>query len=201
MNPISPETNRALMAQRYDWADEGDVPFTKQKFAIIAVDPGATCGIAIYCDGRFDSLQLPRRDAVVWIRGAVDGMEAQGVQAVLVVERFTTGTSRRRAVTRQPEAEEVAGALYDLSTERLLDLYRQSPADAKAFCLDDWLRRVEWYRPGQPHANDAARHLKLCLAKHFIGEFTRVHRGETVEMNRIEEPEELRNRAAGVTPS
>lgn len=169
---------------------------------LVAVDPGATCGIAFYHNGRFETMQLPKREALGFIHGVVDGLVEGGIRPTLIVERFVTGRGPHRAMSVQPDAQEVIGALYDLSTLLLLDFFRQSAADAKSVGADPHLRRIGWYRSGWPHANDAARHAYLALMRHWPREFARVVRGETAEINEvIEEPEELRNRAEGAASS
>lgn len=160
---------------------------------VVAVDPGAMCGIAIYRDGRFDSFPLARADAPNWIRGYASGLSDK---PAIVMERFIFGTGRRRAVSPQRDAVEVIGALDELAEALHLDTFRQTSADAKRIATDAHLRRIGWYHSGWPHANDAARHLYLALMRHWPDEFKRVIRGETAEINRVdEEPEELRNRA------
>jgi len=170
--------------------------------AIVAVDPGATCGIAFYHNGRFETMQLPKREALGFIHGVVEGLADAGIRPALVVERFTVGRGPRRPMSPQLDAQEVIGALYDLSTLLLLDFWRQNVADAKMVGSDASLSRIGWYRSGWPHANDAARHIYLTLMRHYPAEFKRVVRGETQDINRIiEESEELRNRANGAAAS
>lgn len=164
--------------------------------ALVAVDPGATCGIAFYHNGRFETMQLPKREALGFIHGVVSGLADADIRPALVVERFTVGRGRHRPMSPQLDAQEIIGALYDLSTLLLLDFWRQNVADAKSVGSDASLSRIGWYRSGWPHANDAARHVYLALMRHYPTEFKRVIRGQTQKINEIiEEPEELRNRA------
>jgi len=170
--------------------------------AIVAVDPGATCGIAFYHNGRFETMQLPKREAMGFLHGVVSGLADAGVRPALVVERFITGRGPHRAVTNQPDALEVLGALSALSELLELPYILQSAADAKAIGTDPHIRQIGWYRSGWPHANDAARHAYLALMRRWPKEFARVIRGETQEINQvIEEPEELRNRADSAASS
>ena len=43
--------------------------------------------------------------------------------------------------------------------------HEQRPAEAKKFATDDKLKALGWYKGGFGHADDAARHLLVFLAK------------------------------------
>ena len=165
-----------------------------EKVTIIAVDPGKTVGIAIYHDGNFSALQLPARDAVAFISGAVDGFVEGGHLPTIAVERFTSGTGPRRAVSAQADATDVIGAMYDISVRHLLDLRRSSAADAKAIAPDERLRQLLWFIEAMPHANDGARHLWLTIIRLFPQEMFRILEDARRQRN---EAEELKTSATG----
>lgn len=151
---------------------------------IIGVDPGKTVGIAVYLDGRFSSLELPRADALSWITGLV---AATYPAPFLAVERFFRGSGRGPARTVEVDAPEVIGELAALQREFSLMGAEQSPVDAKSVCPDHWLQRMRWFNSGHPHANDAARHVKLALMRNFRNEFRQVLEGKTLRLTEEEE--------------
>ncbi|HEY7413922.1 MAG TPA: hypothetical protein VH593_01920 [Ktedonobacteraceae bacterium] len=129
---------------------------------IACVDPGATCGIALYDDGVVQLLQMTRGNDV---RNANKVLEVCGGPEVLVVERFVPQPTK--GYTWQSLSPMRIGAMLEcLIAERglLVDLLWQTPSD-KAVITDDRLRRWGWWWPGHDDAMDALRHLIVFLRR------------------------------------
>jgi hypothetical protein len=127
---------------------------------IVALDPGGTTGIAWWWYGEFHSEQLDPMVAVDYVEEAVDRLDE------IVVEDFLPRPGVR---SWQPDALHVIGACRWLAHAFDRPLVLQTPARGKSFASDVRLKRVDFYRSGQPHANDAARHLlsRLVRLKQF----------------------------------
>lgn len=127
---------------------------------VLAVDPGGTTGWAFRRpqDGVIsgqDDFNSFVYDADRLVRNQVD---------VVVCERYVI-TAETLRKSRQTTALEVIGFLRGACYINGAEFVLQSPGDAKRFATDERLKSAGWYVPGQPHANDAARHLLLYLVK------------------------------------
>lgn len=98
--------------------------------------------------------------------------------ALIAMERFVGGSVRH---SRQPDAQQVVGAVIDLAARYGVPVVFQNPADAKSFTTNDFLRKLGlWITPaevGAPDADDArdaARHALLCLASHRAQTYCRL---------------------------
>lgn len=131
---------------------------------IIAVDPGKVTGIATWAGGEFNSWQEPTWFAVDRIWAKLERLPDNAVVEI-VCESYTITASTLRK-TRQNYSLESIGALRWMSNTHGVEFVLQAPADAMGFMTDDKLRMLGWYRPSiGGHANDAARHLGLRLAR------------------------------------
>lgn len=124
--------------------------------SILAVDPGGTTGWAWW---RSDTHQFESGEASDWKAWLYDRPDYD----ILVIEKYTI-TAKTAKLSQQTDALRLTGALE-------MDAYPHhrviitTPAEAKSFSNDGKLKRVGWYRPGNGHANDAARHLLLTAVR------------------------------------
>ena len=140
---------------------------------IIAVDPGKVTGIACWFDEQMTSWQEPTWYAVDRIWNALEG-NGLGPVDVVVCESYTITESTLRK-TREPYSLESIGALRWMSNRHSVEFLLQAPADAMGFMTDDKLRMMGWYRSSiGGHANDAARHLGLYIARNNVKMFKRL---------------------------
>lgn len=138
---------------------------------VLGIDPGKTTGVfAVHIDQGVQRWQLGHdlypnhgSDIYSWVRREID---LHDEWILIAVERFviTAATAKR---SRQPEAIEVLGSLRDQVADlEHVSLVTQTSSEAKRFVADDMLKELGWYAKGQKHANDAARHVLLALARH-----------------------------------
>jgi len=132
---------------------------------IIAIDPGKMSGGAVYRlndqDGQpFSSWQC---DFDELCKHMIEMGAAHRDNLDVVSESFiiTINTAKNTQATWSLELIGVARMVSRLYTGQ--ELVLQTPAAAKRLCSDDLLKALGWYKPGQGHANDAARHLGLFL--------------------------------------
>lgn len=121
---------------------------------IMAFDPGATTGVAIYKDG--DS----------WVSTSYRTFELTGLLPVwdqlhttrpdrIVCESFLY--QRRDKVVLRPV--EVIGVIRLYSILESVPMIEQTPAHGKRFWTDDKIKKVGLWATGQTHGMDALRHL------------------------------------------
>ncbi len=129
---------------------------------IIAVDPGKTTGWARLNDaGSFESGEQSLYATVYFIHETMK--QGVGSKLEIICEDFIF-TKETLKKSRQIYSTEGIGALRYLTELYGVPYYIQTPAAAKRFSTDEKLKTIGWYRPGQGHANDAARHLLLHAA-------------------------------------
>lgn len=131
---------------------------------IIGVDPGGTCGIAMFNVKGFTSFQLPGREAGEFISDRAKRLTILS-NVIIGCQRFTiVGGSQ----TQQPQALQTIGELTALTNVyRTIVLELQNSADAVSAGPRDVLVRLGWWRPRLEHANDAARHVALTMLRYF----------------------------------
>lgn len=143
---------------------------------IVAVDPGKVTGVAKWRRDRpaeIDSLQQPCWDAVA----TVHHLMTNGLTAV-VCESYVISSQTLRKTRGENWSLESIGALRYLAGLFDIPFILQTPADAKSFVTDQKLHAAGWYQPSTGgHANDAARHLMLYLARANADVFRRVAAG------------------------
>jgi hypothetical protein len=139
---------------------------------IIGVDPGDTTGLARWDGEMFFRAQVNvcSEHILTYVRHIIKPGD------LVVCERFVigTGTARKHRAVR---ATEVIGALREYTLEHNARFVLQSAADAKRFASNKLLRRIGWYTPGLTHANDAARHVLLAVARERPAEFDKIVSG------------------------
>ena len=128
---------------------------------VIAIDPGLATGLAWVIDGEFGSVQVPYEKT----GPALDRFLKRYPNAKVVCEAFfiTRETAKKSQAPWSLKLIGVADYLCDLYGVDPVIL--QTPADAKKFASDARLKALGWYSGGAGHADDAARHLMLYLAK------------------------------------
>lgn len=130
---------------------------------VIAVDPGKVTGIATWLNGEMTSWQEQTWYAVDKIWTKLERADTPIEAVVCESYKITASTLHK---TRQYYSLESIGALRWMATRHSVEFILQDPADAMRFMTDDKLRMMGWYHyTVGGHANDAARHLGLYIAK------------------------------------
>jgi hypothetical protein len=146
----------------------------------LALDPGLTTGVAWYDirSGEFASLEVHGRHELYrylrsdWGFPSVDGVAACG-SPIVIIERWDVRKNTHQ-LTNQDDVRYIIGAVEYVCHMTGLDYREQRPAEAKKFATDDKLRALGWYSGGEGHADDAARHLLVALAKAHVPEILEV---------------------------
>lgn len=152
---------------------------------IIAVDPGKKTGWASYdtTANVFASQEAPGDEfidrVVPWLGPSHAHDRAAAGPVRIVVERFviTAGTMRTSRGDENWSIEQI-GILRHHARWAGVAFELQSAGDAKKFSPDDRLRTIGWYTPGRGHANDAARHALLNVARHHHDVLVRLLRSQ-----------------------
>jgi len=151
----------------------------------LAIDPGLTTGWATYRTWT-DEFNVRHREFLSGeVRGRqefYDWMEVWGMEMHpaaaytaspdhIIIERWdvrkdTFGKSA------QEDARYIIGAVEWWATRLSprVTYHEQRPGEAKSFSTNDKLRKLGWYKGGEGHGDDAARHLLVYLAKQRLGE-------------------------------
>lgn len=128
---------------------------------IMALDPGVTTGAALWTpEGTLFAWQIfsPEKPfSKIWKDLTYYRPET------LVVESFNY--QRRDKVDLSPMA--VIGCIHTWNqvASPASKVVHQSPAQAKVFWTDDKLKKMVEWQVGEPHANDAKRHLFYYMTK------------------------------------
>ena len=129
-----------------------------QSLTIVALDPGVTTGWADLNRERYSTRQLTGEHHVeLW--DALYNLEPD----IVVCERFTY--QRRDKVILK--SVEYIGVVTLYCEQYKVPLRMQTPSQAKNLWTDNKLKLVGQYKPNQPHANDAMRHLLYCETVHL----------------------------------
>jgi hypothetical protein len=131
----------------------------------LAIDPGLTTGVAWFDDDDpfgFESREIAGRyDLYDFVAPLVDRCP----KLTVIIERWdvrkdTFGKSA------QEDARYIIGYVDGIvhRTEGVTYV-EQRPAEAKSFASNAKLKQLDWFRGGEGHADDAARHLLVYLAK------------------------------------
>ena len=120
------------------------------------LDPGKTTGAAWYdltCD-RFGSAQYDSAE----LADVLDAMTAAHGERMAVGWEMYLQTPRSKG-TADYSVGEIA-KVRALCDERGVTVLKSQPSSARSVqSTTVFLRRQGWYKPGMPHANDAASHL------------------------------------------
>lgn len=133
---------------------------------IIAIDPGKTCGLAIYDVAEKTMLgsEVDFFDFGDWLNTSLHNLKSADVTVMVACERFTIGAGTIKRSQDAHWALEGIGVARYVTHCYAYEFLLQSPADAKQFATDAKLRKADWYVPGKGHANDAIRHASLAMA-------------------------------------
>jgi hypothetical protein len=137
---------------------------TKDTPNIIGVDPGGTCGIAIYNVRGFSSFHIPGIEAGKFItRKAKDLTIISPV--IIACQRYIITPNPK---TQQRTALHIIGELTAFARdESNIALELQNSADAAKVGSQACLEKLDWWKPGKRHANDAAKHVSLTMLRYF----------------------------------
>lgn len=143
---------------------------------IIGIDPGGTTGIAqlyTFENGlRFESCQVEAESTKGYLHHVIHnqitriGQNKKRIPLMVGCERFVTGMGTIRK-TRVNNTHDVIGYTTGLCDQLKVRMLLQNASDAKRVVSVETLRKLDWYRPGMDHANDAARHVGKVVHTHF----------------------------------
>lgn len=133
---------------------------------IIAIDPGKTCGLAIYdiAEKTMTGSEVDFFDFGDWLNVSLHNLKSADVAVLVACERFTIGAGTIKRSQDAHWALEGIGVARYITTCYGFKFILQAPSDAKKFTTDLKLRNAGWYVTGKGHANDAIRHAVLAMA-------------------------------------
>ena len=127
---------------------------------ICAIDPGGTSGYVLSEVIHGEPLTTLEHTIGEIDLSRVWDMLTSYKPDIIVIEKFSYRNSRNKV---DLTAVEVIGVVREWCRQTDVDLYFQTPSQAKHFFTDDRLREGRAYNKGMPHANDAMRHLFFFL--------------------------------------
>jgi hypothetical protein len=139
------------------------VGVTDTQTFIAWADPGLLTGLAWYDldNDIFNSWQYNYAD----LRKQLDRLEeAANGRMALGYERFITTSGGPRSSTPE-HAYRAQQVLDDFAREKMVPVLTPQPSSARKLGQVVYLRRLDWYRPGKGHANDAAQHVLAHLLR------------------------------------
>ena len=134
---------------------------------IVGIDPGDTTGMFTYNTNTLSHTAQHHTDIdqlLARIRNFTTWSEV-----FIGMERFHISERTVRS-TRQPKVLDVIGAVKALG----VPIIEQNASDAKHIGTDEVLKSIGWYTPRLRHANDAARHCLLLLARKDLKSFDKL---------------------------
>lgn len=134
---------------------------------IIGIDPGKHVGMAHYYEDVHGTIFRSLVTETNQVRMVLDDWTEECGLPIVVCERFFIGGNTVKK-TRQTDALEVIGNVESYCGERELIFDLQAAGDAKRMGNRPVLELLRWWRGGHEmdHANDAAAHVLLGLARH-----------------------------------
>ena len=132
---------------------------------IATLDPGGTCGMALYDDGSVKLLEFSKGTDLLnaWaVLELIAGLEE------VVVERFVPQPTK--GYTWQSLSAMRVGAMLEALIDAsglLIEVSWQVPSDMTV-ASDERLKAWGWWWPGHPHAMDALRHLIVFLRRNKL---------------------------------
>lgn len=148
--------------------------FTWKPKTIIAVDPGTTTGMfqVLVEPDSFTNLLWMQFTTVQVADYLLDLSAMEPNWSTLVMEKFGVGQRTHKASRDGVnDALNLIGWIrlsHKLGTFPNVNLIEQDPAAGKTI-TDKLLQGIGWYKPGNRHANDAARHVvRFLLNRHYI---------------------------------
>jgi hypothetical protein len=133
---------------------------------IIAVDPGKTCGLAVYnvTTKEMQGTEIDFNDFGDWLNTSLHNLKDADIPVVVVVERFQIGAATIKRSQDAHWALEAIGVARYVTKCYGFEFMMQVPSVAKNFATDVKLQKAGWYIKGKGHANDAIRHASLAMA-------------------------------------
>jgi hypothetical protein len=133
---------------------------------IIAIDPGRTCGLAIYdiAEKTMVGSEVDFFDFGNWLNASLNNLKNANVPVLVACERFTIGAATIKRSQDAHWALEGIGVARYVTTCYGFEFKLQAVADAKKYVTDAHLRKCGWFIRGKGHANDAIRHATLAMA-------------------------------------
>lgn len=147
----------------------GLIDITRKRQRIVALDPGGTIGYSTYApplgtqepqitQGQYKLKEFT--DIRVWLHNLIDAVHP----SVIVCESYHIYPHKLQEHTNSDVPTlQLIGAIRIIAADRGLPVVFQTAAQGKAFVTDLKLRAWNLYQKGQPHANDATRHLLRYL--------------------------------------
>lgn len=127
-----------------------------QQDVVTWLDPGRLTGLA-WWDPKtnlFSSWQYESEDLAKRLHFLTD---TYGDRLVVGYESYLVAGSARSGTPKH--SLKAIGVIEDLAEQGLYRLAPPVPSSSRKLGSVAWLRRMGWYKPGKPHANDAAMHL------------------------------------------
>jgi len=141
----------------------------------LALDPGLTTGVAYYetadragqpskfssfeCEGRYELYEY------LCVRWGFGGSLPYPSCDAVIIERWDVRKNTHQ-LSNQDDVRYIIGYVDGIvHRTRGVEYVEQRPAEAKSFGTDAKLKKLGWFSGGAGHADDAARHLLVYLAK------------------------------------
>lgn len=142
---------------------------------ILGVDPGKTTGWAFFNTAYPDSFQSWQADRNDFVDIIVPYLEKTGDRLDIACESYvlTSGTMRTSRSDENWSIEQI-GVLRHWARRHGHHFELQTAGNAKKFSTDAKLKDIGWWKPGNGHANDAARHVLLYVARHEMATLERL---------------------------
>ena len=136
---------------------------------LLAIDPGKLTGM-VSVDLSTNQLNSSAEiDSWYSVCNTVENVLSEYPDTIVVIERFTI-SKRTIEKTRQSEPIDIIGAVKYLCLKyQGKEPVQQTATDAKNFSTNDKLHNAGfWHKGGEGHANDAARHALLYVARNNL---------------------------------
>lgn len=137
---------------------------------VIACDPGKATGLAFMYGESFSSHIMPWYDSMAVIESH---LAAKNID-LIVIEDYRIS---RNTLTKGADAHWAMGGIgivTYLAQKHGVKAIKYSPSEAKSFSTDSKLKKLDWYKTGDGHDNDAARHLLLALVNEKMFDLRRL---------------------------
>ncbi len=136
----------------------------EQRSLIVWLDPGQTTGLAYYDleNDTFFSWQYDLDDLQKRFTETLVPMA--GSRMAVGYERFIVTSGGTRFSTPE-HALKTISVIKHLAEHADVPLLKAQPSSGRKLASPVLLRRLGWYKPGRPHANDAAQHLLVHMIR------------------------------------
>lgn len=128
------------------------------EFIVMAFDPGVTTGVAWIENGEFHSEQWTEHEVYEHVDEWCEKLDHVRIEQFVI----NAGTVKKTIVY---DSLYLIGYLRYCAWRCGFEMSFTKPADVMATFTDAALKRANMHKPGQGHANDAARHLAHYLVK------------------------------------